>query len=422
LLIQPTGPANTKPQATAQEIKPLSPTPKDTQSLAATTSEQPQPVIGKETQTQTQAKPIASLQQLSLSQIENKDRILLEFSKLPEYEIHHNKEKRILYVRLLDTEVATPLPVETLQGRYIERAMQSTHPGYLSIGLTLNQTSDVKSSELPSDSAATVVLAVDITPTPSSSEEQPATTPQKTKTAEASSSKQASQSQPIATSSKTEPVKTAQADKPLKPVAKAKPPTTKPIKQISKKQQAENLHQQALTQLQRKNTDNARELLLSALNLKPDYLKARYTLAALLVNQGQMGEAQNQLEEGLRLQPSYAPFAMLYARLKAEQNKIAEAITVMEGALINAQRDAAYHAQLAALYQRQEQHANAVRHYGQALQLEPRRSAWWMGMGISLEHSGRRDDAITAYRQARAMGGLSPEALAYVESRLAALD
>lgn len=418
-LKQDTGPAGSGAQTTEGETKPHKPTAENTMPMAATPSEQQQQAIEQEANAP--AKLTVLLQQASLSQLGNKDRILLEFSKKPEYEVHHNKDKRILYIRLSETEPATSLSVETLQGRHIERAIQSTHPGYLSIGLTLSQTSDVKTSEVPPNGAAAFLLAVDITPAPGSPKDLPSATLQTTKTAETSGLKQATQKQPKV-AGKTKPDKTIKATTSAKPVAEATPPAAKPIKQISKKQQAENLHLQALSQLQRKNPGKARELLLSALNLKPDYLKARYTLAALLVNQGQIGEAQTLLQEGLRMQSSYPPFAMLYGRIKAEQNEITEAIAVMEGALINAQRDAAYHAQLAALYQRQENHASAVRHYSQALQLEPRQAAWWMGMGISLEHSRRKDEAATAYQQAKAIGGLSSEALTYVNSRLSAIE
>jgi len=56
--------------------------------------------------------------------------------------------------------------------------------------------------------------------------------------------------------------------------------------------------------------------------------------------------------------------------------------------------------------------------FQRALQLRGNTGLWLLGMGVSLEALGRRDQAQEAYRQAQGSGNLSAELQAFAEQKL----
>ncbi len=196
----------------------------------------------------------------------------------------------------------------------------------------------------------------------------------------------------------------------------------KTARPLSPEQQAELSYQDALRMLQSGRPAAAEPRLRAALDSYPAQRAARTTLAGLLINSGRLPEATKLLAAGLALAPTYAPFAKLYARLRIDQGELNDARAVLERAAPTAQDDPEYHALLAALYQRLGMYEQAARTYRGALQAQPRNGVWWLGLGLALEGTGDRANALQSYRRAQQSGTLDSEVLRYVDGKITALQ
>lgn len=76
----------------------------------------------------------------------------------------------------------------------------------------------------------------------------------------------------------------------------------------------------------------------------------------------------------------------------------------------------------AAALQQLGRHADAEQAYRRALQREPDIGAWWAGLGIALDASGRGDEALVAFREAQRRGPLDPALADYLGERVEALS
>ena len=76
----------------------------------------------------------------------------------------------------------------------------------------------------------------------------------------------------------------------------------------------------------------------------------------------------------------------------------------------------------AAALQQLGRHADAEQAYRRALQREPDIGAWWAGLGIALDASGRGDEALVAFREAQRRGPLDPALADYLGERVESLS
>jgi MSHA biogenesis protein MshN len=152
------------------------------------------------------------------------------------------------------------------------------------------------------------------------------------------------------------------------------------------------------------------------------HVPARRALVGLLLENKRIDEAQLYLQEGLSLNPDRSDYAMLLARIQVERGDLQGAHELLSGHAASATGDAEYLAFDAALLQRLGRHKEAVTGYQAALKLAPRAGLWWMGIGISLQAENRSAEALDAFRRARAVGGLSPDLLAFVDQRVKQLQ
>jgi MSHA biogenesis protein MshN len=149
---------------------------------------------------------------------------------------------------------------------------------------------------------------------------------------------------------------------------------------------------------------------------------ARQALVGLLLESRRIDEAQQYLQEGLNLNPERTAYAILLARIQVERGDLQGAHDLLGKYAGRAAGDAEYHAFDAAVLQRLGRHKEAVASYEAALKLAPRTALWWMGMGISLQAENRGDQALGAFQRAKAVGGLSPDLLAFVDQRVKQLQ
>jgi Flp pilus assembly protein TadD len=181
---------------------------------------------------------------------------------------------------------------------------------------------------------------------------------------------------------------------------------------------AEQKYQYALRLSNAGQDNDAIEVLQQLLQDFPLHSEARQSLAAFQIKAGDALGANQTLDTGLKLQRDFAPFIQLKARLLADGGNITQALAVLEKNQPSISEDPEYFVLMAALYQRAGQAPQAVSLYKQLLALEPSNAKWWLGLGISLETAGSRNQAIEAFANADNIGGLSPELKAYLDTKL----
>jgi MSHA biogenesis protein MshN len=160
----------------------------------------------------------------------------------------------------------------------------------------------------------------------------------------------------------------------------------------------------------------------ASLQQDPRHAAARQALVGLLLENRRIDETQPFLQEGLSLNPDQSVYAMLLARIQVERGDLQGAHDILSKHAGSAAGDAEYHAFDAAVLQRLGRHKEAVASYQEALKVAPRAGLWWMGMGISLQADNRGAEALDSYRRAKAVGGLSPTLVAFVDQRMKQLQ
>ncbi|QOL49097.1 tetratricopeptide repeat protein [Massilia litorea] len=181
-------------------------------------------------------------------------------------------------------------------------------------------------------------------------------------------------------------------------------------------QHAENAYRRGLAALQDGRVSEAMAGLQAALRVNPRHEAARQTLVGLLIENNRGDEAMTQLQQALTLDPRQPALAMLLARLQIERGK--SGIEALLRTLPYAAGSGEYHAFLGGALQRQNRFHEAAEQYQTALRTTPNNAVWWMGLGMALQGEKRNAEAADAFRQAKALGTLSPDLQAFVERRL----
>lgn len=192
------------------------------------------------------------------------------------------------------------------------------------------------------------------------------------------------------------------------------------FKVVSPQQQAENLYRSAMLYLQQSQVAQAKEALRQALGIDPTNLAARELLAGLLLDERRFEEAVRVAGNAPGMAGS-SKLTMILARAQLAGGKQDEAFDTLDKGLDAVGDDADYHAFFAALLQRRERHEEAVRHYLVALRDDPGQPNWLIGIGISLQATGKPKDAAEAYQRALATDLLAPPVAQYARQQLSLL-
>jgi MSHA biogenesis protein MshN len=164
-------------------------------------------------------------------------------------------------------------------------------------------------------------------------------------------------------------------------------------------------------------------MLRTALAMEPAHTGARDLLLRVLVQQNRQAEVRDLLVEGIREVPQHLPWRIHFAHLLVEEGDLDQARQELTREPRPAVAEAPdLYALLATVHHRQGDYEEAARTYRLLLALRPGQSVWWMGLGIALERAGSYSQAEQAYRQALSRGGLSDGLQAYVRQRLAVLE
>lgn len=247
------------------------------------------------------------------------------------------------------------------------------------------------------------------------------------------------QPQPLA--DKAEPLKpsasakaSVRTDVSLAPIAASEVATAKPSrptneyhqlisKHISPDQKSANLYRQALSNLQQGRVAEAQAALVEALEAKPSNHDARLTLASLLLDNNRHNDARDSLVAGLSIAPERADFRMALARLQIEAGDRTGALNSLEQGLTYAKDDADYLSFFATLLQGAERHEEAINYYLAALAANSAAASTsttnaLLGLGISLQATGKLSNAQEAFIRAQTDSTLSPELAVFVTQRL----
>jgi len=169
----------------------------------------------------------------------------------------------------------------------------------------------------------------------------------------------------------------------------------------------ENHPQAAITQLQ--------QLLLDFSN----HVQARSLLIDLLVKNGKLQKALDVLNIGLKKSPGYAPFVKSKARILITLGKNYQALRVLQSIVPDSiVDDPEYYSLLATIYHDQGKYLAAAQIYYQLTNVQPDKSTWWVGLGISLEAAKKNNAAIDAYQQAMQSEDLTPELRAFLATKI----
>ncbi|MDP2827012.1 MAG: tetratricopeptide repeat protein [Sulfuricellaceae bacterium] len=223
----------------------------------------------------------------------------------------------------------------------------------------------------------------------------------------------------VAVSGNRQPSPANSTAKPIPPKEDAV--INKEVRQLSARQRAENLYQQAYAGLQQGRLGEAEENLKQALQQDAGHAAARQALSALLIETRRMEQAEKVLQDGLSLQPENAAFAMTLARIQVERANLSGALATLQRyppAVDNPE----FHAFLAALLQKSEQHKGAIEHYQVALRYNPTAGSWLIGLGISYQADQQNTKALEAFQRAKQSNTLSPELQAFVDQKLRQLQ
>jgi MSHA biogenesis protein MshN len=224
------------------------------------------------------------------------------------------------------------------------------------------------------------------------------------------------------------PVPDLAAVMPVKPTltaARAPEPAvavTKQMKELTPQQRAENEYRKATIVLQHGKSAEAIDGLEQALQFDPQHAAARQMLVGALLDAARQDDAIRRAREGLAIDPAQPRLAMILARLQLDKGELKPALATLERTLPHVAERADYQSFLAALLQRDGRHKDAAEHFLLALQKTPQNGVWWMGLGISLQAEHRLPEAQEAFTRAKASNTLSPELLAFVESKLKQLQ
>ncbi|MCW9050592.1 MAG: tetratricopeptide repeat protein [Deltaproteobacteria bacterium] len=343
----------------------------------------------------------AKLLGLGISESATAVQLRLTFAQLPEYRLLQNGVGAAqLVVSFSRTQLGGDFDVPELTGELLQRISLLPRQETLQLLVDLDDRAQVQSFQLVESNDREYQLIIDIAAVTPLTKTQEEPTPQPAAKVEVAPVIPALPSgQPVVVS---ETAKVSKSNNPL-----------------SRDQQA---YQSGLEQLDQGNATAAEASFLQALSINPQLLEARLQLVSIFLGQQKLSKAETQLRQGLVVAPGNAQLRKQYARFLLNEERHAEAIASLRANPAPAiGQDLEYHALLAALLQETKQFTAAADLYARLLQLRPEQAVWWLGLAISMDQSGRFDQARNAYERASALPGLRPDLQNYIRSRLQVL-
>ncbi|MDX1404906.1 MAG: tetratricopeptide repeat protein [Woeseiaceae bacterium] len=197
------------------------------------------------------------------------------------------------------------------------------------------------------------------------------------------------------------------------------PAQTKPtiLRRESGQQDVESIVARAMQAMRTNDLVAAERLLREALTIDPANVNSWSFLYGVLKTASRPAAAEQALQQGLALTDEPAPLAKLYARKLLDRGDKGAAIRVLDAHRPAAGLDTEYDAFLAALLQQAGQYEEAGEIYRNLLTIDPNSGAWLVGLAMSNDSLGYREEALFAFEQALASGSLTPPLDRYAQRR-----
>ena len=151
-------------------------------------------------------------------------------------------------------------------------------------------------------------------------------------------------------------------------------------------------------------TDDARDLLLDAIERYPDNFPFHINLAEIYTRQGDLLRAMEQLDEAIRINPTLSHAWQQKGLLFIKLRKLPEALEAMDQAIVYDARNAALFMSAAILELQLKRHSRALERTDQALSIEPQLGPVHLVRAGALIELGRYDDASVALDRAAKFG------------------
>ncbi len=201
-----------------------------------------------------------------------------------------------------------------------------------------------------------------------------------------------------------------------------KPVSTMKVKEkkLSATEEIELYRKEANSAMLRGDNDSAISSLESLLNRAPRDSKAREKLASLYYAKGRNLDAIKLLDRGILLSPSHYDYRLYLSRIYVDMEQTNQAIKVLKQGNPPVQGNIDYYATLANISREVGDYATASDAYRKLASNERKDGKWFLGLGICKEEQGQPNEALDAYKKARALY-LSGSSKSFVESRIQVL-
>lgn len=149
---------------------------------------------------------------------------------------------------------------------------------------------------------------------------------------------------------------------------------------------------------------------------------ARKMLILAAIDLGKADVAEKNLKEAILLQPNSLVYLSIKAKLLAGKGMLKDSLDTLLPYRPNIHTSEEHYAFIAALYQQLKQHKKALNIYEQLVKAYPQKGKWWAGLAISLDSLGHENQALVSFQKANSLGGLDPQLLNYVNTRIDAIQ
>jgi|GEM_PF-2850220 len=192
----------------------------------------------------------------------------------------------------------------------------------------------------------------------------------------------------------------------------------KTIIPLTQQQRSSQAYQEALYLLDQNSSDQAIVKLREAVKSAQEHPEVYEALITLLMQNNRLDEVDKVLNNAIKDFPEYTRFGQVKAYVLAQKGKTEQALQLLIKNMPDINQDPDYYAFVASLYQQQGQFILAAQLYNRLLKIQPRRSMWWVGLGIALDGAEKDAAAQEAYRRASIIGDLSPAVQTFVNGKI----
>lgn len=181
--------------------------------------------------------------------------------------------------------------------------------------------------------------------------------------------------------------------------------------------EAQGLVTRALKAMRANDLFTAESLFRAALVVESGDVEIWTYLYSVLARTSRPEAAEQALQQGLIAADEPAALAKLYARMLLDRGQKDAAISILRIHRPPAAADIEYDSFLAALLQQQGKYAEAGEIYESLLSVDPGSSSIWIGLAMSHDSLGNREDALDAFERALTAGSLKPPLARYARRR-----